>query len=133
MKLVYSDKKTGLTAQAEIPKDRESILMGKIIGDIIDGSIAGLDAYKLQITGLSDKTGAPSRKAIDGSRKSFSLLGGGVGIRNAKKGYRARRLVRGNAISADTEQVNAVITEYGTKPAADIFPKKEKAEKTEKK
>ncbi len=126
MKIVYSDKKSGRTFQAEVPKEREGLLIGRKIGETLDGSVIGLDGYALQVTGLVDNTGAPSRSEIDGGRKMHVLIGGGVGIRHAKHGFRARRLVRGNAITLDTSQINTVITAYGAKPVEEIFPKKEK-------
>ena len=124
VKIVFSDKKSGRTAQLEVAKESEGMLMGKKIGEVIDGSIVGLDGFKLQITGLSDKIGSPSRKEIDGSRKAYALLGGGPGIAGMKKGMRKRKLVRGNTISADTSQVNTSITEYGSKNLDELFPKK---------
>ncbi len=125
MKIVYSDRKTGKTAQAEVQPEKESLLIGNGIGDTIDGSVIGLDAYKLQITGLSDKSGTPSRKEIEGSRKTYAFL---LSKKGAKKGIRVRRLVRGRVISQDTEQINTVIVEYGTKPVEEIFKPKEKKE-----
>jgi small subunit ribosomal protein S6e len=129
MKMVCSDKKSGKSAQFDVDKDRSPSLIGKKMGDSLDGSIIGLDGFELHITGLSDKTGAPSRKEIEGSIKARPLLSAGTGIRHAKKGHRARKLIRGNTISADTEQVNAVITKYGQKPLEEIFKAREKAEK----
>ncbi len=129
MKLVYSDKKTGKTAQREIGKDSEAMLMGKKIGEIIEGGPFGLEGCRFQITGLSDKMGSPSRKEVEGSRKVYILLSKGPGIIGAKKGKRERKLVRGNTISVDTEQVSAVITERGSKGEEELFPKK--AEKKE--
>ncbi len=128
MQIVYSDRKSGKTAQSEIPKDREHVALGKKIGESVDGAVVGMEGYKLKITGLSDNTGAPSRNEIEGTRKARPLLGYGVGMRNKGKGYRARRLVRGNTVSADTAQINTVIEEYGTAPAESLFKKKEKAE-----
>jgi small subunit ribosomal protein S6e len=128
MKLVYSDRKSGKTSEVDVPKDRETTVIGKAMGDVIDGSLGGLDGYKLQITGLSDAAGAPSRPEIEGTRKARPLIGSGPGIRHPKKGYRTRRLVRGSTISADTVQINTVITEYGSKPAEEIFRPKEKKE-----
>ncbi len=124
MKIVFSDKKNGRTAQLEVAKDREPMLIGKKIGEMIEGAVVGLDGFKLQITGLSDSMGAPSRKEIEGSRKAYALLSHGPGIIGAKKGMRVRKLVRGNVVSADTSQINTVITEYGTKSAEELFPKK---------
>jgi small subunit ribosomal protein S6e len=108
------------------------MLIGKKMGDVVEGALVGLDGYTLRITGLSDKTGAPSRKEIEFSRKAFVLLSGGPGIRNSKGGRRIRRLIRGNTISVDTEQINTVIEQYGAKGADEIFPKKApKEEKSE--
>jgi small subunit ribosomal protein S6e len=128
MKVVYSDKKSGKTAQAEVAKESESMLVGRKIGEQIDGSVVKLDGFKLQITGLSDNTGAPSRREVEGTRKAWPLLSGGPGVRGAKAGYRARRLIRGNTISADTVQVNTVIAEYGAMGLDQVFKPKEKKE-----
>ncbi|MGI0141168.1 MAG: 30S ribosomal protein S6e [Candidatus Micrarchaeales archaeon] len=129
MKIVYSDKKTGKTGQLEVVKEREAMLLGKKIGETIDGFPADLEGFKLQITGLSDKSGTPSRKEVEGTRKARLLINGGAGLRHAKHGFRARRLIRGNQVSADTEQINTVIVEYGAKPLDQIFkPKEKKAE-----
>lgn len=126
MKLVYSDRKSGKTAQEDIAKDSEGAVMGKKIGDVIDGFVVNLAGFKLQITGMSDASGAPSRKEIEGTIKARPLLSEGTGIRNAKHGYRSRRLIRGNTISADTVQINTVIAEYGQKSAEELFKPKEK-------
>lgn len=128
MKLVYSDTKTGKTSELEVPKGSESMLIGKMMGEIVEGSIVGLDGFKLQITGLSDSAGSPSRIEIEGPRKAKPLLSTGPGVRHPKKGFRTRRSVRGNQISADTSQVNTVIKEYGTKPLEEIFKPKAKKE-----
>ncbi len=123
MKIVYSDRKTGRTAQADVPKDKETMLLGNAIGDIIDGSIIGLEAYKLQITGLTDKAGTPSRKDLEGTRKAYAYV---LDKKAGKKGLRRRKLVRGKVIAQDTEQINTVIVQYGTKPVEELFkPKKE--------
>lgn len=125
MKIVFSDKKTGKTAQAEIPKGSEGLLMGRKMNEVVDGSVAGLDGYKLLITGLSDSAGSPSRPEIDGTRKAKVLVANGPGMAKPKKGFRSRRSVRGSVISTDTAQVNTVITEYGSRPVEEIFKPKE--------
>ncbi len=130
MQIVYSDKKSGKTAQAGVAKENEAVLIGKKIGDIIEGSVVALDGFKLKITGLSDNTGAPSRKEIEGTRKAKPLIGYGVGMKIAKHGYRGRRLVRGNTVSADTSQINTIIEEYGQKAAEELFKPKEKKEES---
>lgn len=126
MKLVFSDPKTGKTAQVEVPKDREGMLMGKMIGEEIEGTAGGLDGYKLKITGLSDSAGAPSRSEMEGTRKAKPLLSSGAGVKHPKKGFRTRRMVRGNTVSNDTSQVNTIITAYGSKPVEELFKPKEK-------
>jgi len=128
MKLVFSDKKTGKTAQVDVPKEREGMLIGRKMGEVVDGTAGGLDGFKLQITGMSDTAGSPSRPEIEGTRKAKPLIGSGPGARHPKKGERARRSVRGNTISTDTAQVNTVITEYGAKPVTELFKPAEKKE-----
>ncbi|MDE1762301.1 MAG: 30S ribosomal protein S6e [Candidatus Micrarchaeota archaeon] len=126
MKIVFSDRKTGKTAQLEVAKDKEAMLLGKKIGEQIDGFPISLDGFKFQITGMSDKSGTPSRSEIEGTRKAKLLLSSGAGLRYSKHGYRARRLVRGSQISVDTEQINTFIVEYGAKPLEELFKPKEK-------
>ncbi len=128
MKVVYSDRKSGKTAEAEVPKEKEAFLIGKKIGEDIEGSVINLDGFTLSITGLSDAMGSPSRSEIEGTRKARPLLGSGPGIRNTKKGNRERKLVRGNTVSSETAQVNTIIKTYGSKPAEELFKKKEKEE-----
>ena len=124
MKVVVSDKKSGRTAQFELAKESEAALIGKKIGEMMEGAAVNLEGYKLQITGLSDNTGSPSRREVEGSRKAYVLLNSGAGIKHMKKGKRLRKLVRGNTVSTDTGQVNTVITEYGSKGVEELFPKK---------
>ncbi len=53
------------------------------------------------------------------------------------KGQKKRSTVRGSMIANDTELVNTVIVEYGSKPVAELFPenpeKKSKKEEKEEK
>jgi small subunit ribosomal protein S6e len=112
----------------ELEKEKEYSVMGKKIGDIFDGAALGLDGFKLKITGLSDKTGAPSRKEVEGTAKTWPLIRSGPGVRHAKKGFRGRRLIRGNMIGPDTGQVNSTIEEYGSIPLDQVFKPKEKKE-----
>ncbi len=128
MKIVYSDKKSGKTAQQEVPKEKENMLIGLKIGDTVDGFIVGLEGMKFQITGLSDNTGAPSRKEIEGTLKSRPLLSRGPGIKKVKKGYRVKRLIRGNTIGNETSQINTLILEMGSKSVEELFKPKEKKE-----
>ena len=126
MKIVYSDPKTGKTAQMVVEGDRAAVLLNARINETIDGSAIGLEGYKLKITGGSDKSGFPLTKGIGGAIKTSVLKRVARSGRN--NGIHKRFTVRGSTISTDTEQVNAVIVEYGSKPASELFPEKKKAE-----
>ncbi len=92
-----------------------SKLLGLKIGDIVDGSIVGLDNVKLKITGGSDATGIPMRPDVPGPVKKRVLLSGPPGFHPRLKGERRRKMVRGNVISDGTVkrdkmvQINTVI------------------------
>ena len=130
MKLIYSDPKTGLSASMELDDDRKAALLNRKIGDEIDASIFGLTGYKVRITGGSDSSGFPLEPSMQGQLKRKTL-------RERKKKSTGERVlkrvtVRGNMISSDTSQVSVAITEYGSKPVEEIFPKKEKNEEASK-
>lgn len=123
LKIVYSDQKSGRSAQLEIDDERKALFLNRSIGDVIDGSAIGLTGYKLKITGGSSTSGFPMKKGIQGT--------GNIGILALKsrtgkhKGEHVRRTVVGSIISENTAQVNLVITEYGDKPIDEILPKEE--------
>jgi len=125
MIIVYSDPKTGKTNQVKIDEEKAKMLIGKKIGDTIDGTIIGAPGYKLLITGGTDNSGLPLRKDVEGVKKVKVLI-------KKKKGIRVRKTVRGNTISNDTVQVNTKIIEYGELPVEELFKKKEE-KKEEKK
>ncbi len=114
-KAVISNPKDGIAKSIEIDEPYSLNLIGKKIGDVIDGSLIGVEYKKLKITGGSDKSGFPMRPDIPGGRKVYILTGKGVGLKTikgkTKKGYRKRILVRGNTITRDIYQVNMVIIE----------------------
>ncbi|MCL5099752.1 MAG: 30S ribosomal protein S6e [Candidatus Marsarchaeota archaeon] len=122
--MVYSDKKTGRSAQAEITDEMKPLLLNRRIGDVVDGAVIGLSGYKLQITGGSDKSGFPMDASLQGSGKRSMLSQAKRSGRD--KGVRTRRTVAGSMVSENTEQVNAVIVEYGAKSIDEVLPKKEK-------
>ncbi len=114
-KLNISIPSEGKAFSVEIDEPKSLALIGKKIGDVIDGSVLGLEYKKLRITGGSDKSGFPMRPDIPGGRKVYILTGRGIGLRTikgkTKKGYRRRILVRGNTITPDIYQVNMVVVE----------------------
>jgi len=131
MKLVISDPKERKAYQVEVDP-RSSALVGRKIGDVVDGGMAGLAGYKLQITGGSDQQGFPMRRDVEGSARKKIVLAFGPGFHPRMEGQRKRKSIRGNAISLDIAQVNAKIVEYGKEPAAKLLGKEAKAEAHEK-
>lgn len=130
MRLLYSDTKTGLTASMELDEDKGAMLLNRKIGDEIEGSTFGMTGYKLRITGGSDTSGFPLDRSIAQQGKIRVMR-----VQYRKKREPARRMmtVRGNLIGQDTRQVSAIITEYGSKPVGELFPKREANANEEKK
>ncbi len=124
MKIVYSDQKSGRTAQAELSSDMAAVVLNKRIGEEIDGAVIGLSGYTLKITGGSDKSGFPMHNSVQGTAKHSIMKKESDSGKN--KGKYRRKTVTGSMISEEIEQVNAVITKYGDKPIDEVFPKKEK-------
>ncbi len=135
MKLVVSDAKTGKGYQREVEASKEAQLLGKKIGDAIDGGIIGLEGYSLQITGGTDKAGFPMTKRLPGIKRTKLLLKPGeTGIRHLRKGLAVKKQVRGSTVTADVQQLNAKVTAYGAKPLEEQgFVATPKAEKDAKK
>jgi len=87
-------------------KDNEAnSLLGLQIGKEADAVVIGL-AGKMKITGGSDKSGVPMRSDLHGSARKYVLLSKGVGLQDAEKGQRVRKLIRGNIISEEIYQIN---------------------------
>ncbi len=106
-KLVVGDKK-GKVVSYEVKDDKAKPLLGLRIGDVFDATLIGLPG-KIKITGGSDRSGIPMRPDVHGAVKKYVLLTKGTGLRNVRKGERKRKLVRGNVISEDIYQINAVL------------------------
>lgn len=98
-------------------------LVGKSIGEEVDGKLLGLGNVKLKITGGTDKDGVPMRFDIQGAARKRAILSGGVGYKPTADGERVRKLVRGRQVSEETLQVNSVIVS-GTASVPDV-PKEE--------
>ena len=78
----------------------------------MEGSLLGLPYKQLQITGGSDQSGFPIRYDVHGGVKKRVFLTRGVGLKKIKsKGFRKRKVVRGNTITRDIYQINLVISE----------------------
>ena len=105
-KLVVSDPRTGKSEAQEVKDAGAQQLVGRKIGDVIDGASIGLTG-KIMITGGSDKAGFPMRGDTLGGGKNYVLLTRGVGYRTREKGTKKRKLVRGNTVTEETYQLNA--------------------------
>ncbi|MDG7010621.1 MAG: 30S ribosomal protein S6e [Nitrososphaerota archaeon] len=105
-KLVVSDPKTGKSEASEVKDASAQLLVGRRVGEVIDGASVGL-AGKIMITGGSDKAGFPMRGDTMGGGKNYVLMTRGVGYKTAERGIKKRKLVRGNTITEETYQVNA--------------------------
>lgn len=110
-KVVVSDPETGKSRFVEVEESRAVPLIGRRIGETIDGSALGLSGHKVLITGGCDNAGFPMRPDVHGGVKSKVLLGGGVGYNAAEKGMRRRKTIRGNVITEDVAQINVKIVE----------------------
>jgi small subunit ribosomal protein S6e len=106
-KVVLSDPKTAKSEVHELKDADAQMLVGRHIGETIDGAPLGVEG-KVKITGGSDKAGFPMRGDVLGSGKNYVLMSGGVGFNSKSEGVKKRRLVRGSTISEEIYQVNCV-------------------------
>jgi len=127
MRIVISEA-SGKSYQAELPKDKESAIVGKKIGDELEGNLVGAAGYVLELTGGSDDSGFPMREEVHGSAKKPILTSKGIGFNAKESGERRRRYVRGNTYSADIVQVNMKVKTAGPTSLEELFPKAEKTE-----
>lgn len=98
---------------------------GKEIGGTFSGEVLGLNGYKLEITGGSDKSGFPMRGSIEGSERERVMIEDGSGIRTQKDGVRKRKSVRGKRVSEEIEQLNAKVVEEGSKSVEELLEDEE--------
>jgi small subunit ribosomal protein S6e len=110
-KIILSDLEAKTTKTVELEGTRAIPLIGRKIGEIIDGSIVGLPGHKVQITGGSDKDGFPMRPNVHGGVRRRVVLSGGVGFNPKGRGERRRKTVRGNVITDEIVQINMKVIE----------------------
>lgn len=132
-KLNISDKK-GRTITKEVKEKEASPFLGLQVGTELDAALVG-EAGKLQITGGSDKSGVPLRADIHGGARKYILLSKGVGLRNAERGQRIRKIIRGNTITEEVYQINCLLDgelKIEEKEKAEVQEKKRDTEKKKK-
>ena len=132
-KVVLSNPKDkdGKTYKRMVKGNQALSLIGKKIGDEVDGIFLGMPGYKLLLTGGSDKDGFPMRRDVPGARRTKVLLTKGLGFKPKDRGVRKRKSVRGNTISPDIVQLNMKIKSGGGRPLAELL--KEGEQEPEKK
>ncbi len=132
--LIVSDPSTGKSQKVELEDARMTPLVGKKIGDVVDGAVANMAGYKLKITGGTDKDGIPMRPDIHGSAKSHKILSGGVGFHPKSEGERRRKVIRGNTVSSESKFLNlSIVGQPKSKATEGAETSAEKAEKPAKK
>lgn len=119
-KLVISDPETGKAIQYELDDAKTNAIVGRKVGDIVEGDVLGLPGYKLKITGGSDRSGFPMRPDVHGSGKKRILIRGKPGFRPKRKGVAKRKTVRGNELDLEISQVNMRIEEKGSTPIEEL-------------
>jgi small subunit ribosomal protein S6e len=126
-KIILSDPETGRSYKIDATGPTAAALIGKRIGEEIDGNVLGFAGYTIKITGATDKTGIPSRRDLPGPSRRRLLLSKSVGFHPVMDGERRRKSVRGNEISVDIVQINAAVKQSGAKPLAEYFSQPEAA------
>jgi len=127
-KIIVSDPETGTSRVVELEETRAVPLIGRRIGEVIDGSVVDLPGHKAQIIGGSDKDGFPMRRNVHGGVRRRVILSGGVGFNPQNEGERRRKTVRGNVITDEIVQLNMKIVEKPKQPK-ESKKTKEKREK----
>ncbi len=131
-KFVISEPETRRSYQLEVDQNKAINLVGKKIGEDLNGEAIGLSGYTLKITGGTDKDGFPMHPSIKGSVKKKILLAGPPAFHPKIKGQRKRKMVRGDTISQDIVQINIKVVKKGEKPLDQLVPMKPKEKKEEK-
>tara|TARA_Y100000310_G_C20128659_1_gene554814 strand:- start:64 stop:459 length:396 start_codon:yes stop_codon:yes gene_type:complete len=127
-KFVINDVKSGKTFQKAL--EDESVI-GKKIGEKLNGDFLGLEGYELEIRGGSDNAGFAMKKDINNSQRKKLLLSHGVAMRENRAGLKRRKTTCGNTISPKITQINLKITKYGSKALEELFAPKEEEAKAE--
>lgn len=132
-KAVINDVKTGKSYNVAVSGHHANSLIGKNIGEVIDGIFVGLPGYKLKITGGSDNTGVPMRGDMPGNKRRHLLMSDGFSYHETYPGERKKVAIRGATISPAIVQINMAVAEYGSKSIEETLNPKpaEGAEKKE--
>lgn len=120
-KCVVNEPSSAKSFSVAIKGHHANALVGKKIGDEIDGLYVKLPGYRLKITGGSDKEGFSMRGDLIGINRRRILATEGHGFHPERKGLRRRRSSRGNTVTLDIVQVNLKVIKAGPKPVPDML------------
>jgi len=130
-KIIVSDPEDSKSKVVELEGSRAVPLVGRRLGETIDGSAVGMPGRKLLITGGSDKDGFPMRPNIHGGVRISVVVSESVGFHPKREGERQRKTLRGNVITEDIVQVNMKVVEKPKKAEKAEKPKRAKKVKAE--
>ena len=127
-KINISDK--GKTHKLETESE---VLVGKSIGDKFKGEeiSSDLEGYELEITGISDSSGHPGFKGLEGTAYHRRLLKYGPGMHDRRKGIRLKKFHRGEEISLKITQINSKVIKEGKTKFDELLAPKTEAESTD--
>ncbi|UCF50289.1 MAG: 30S ribosomal protein S6e [Thermoplasmatales archaeon] len=133
-KVVVNDTKKGKAHNVSVSGHHANSLIGKKIGDEVDGIFVSLPGYKLIITGGTDKDGFAMRYDLPGMGRRRLLISEGKGFKAREEGMRKKKSVRGNTINQDVVQINMKVVKYSSRPIENLIKTEEKSdEKAEEK
>jgi small subunit ribosomal protein S6e len=131
-KVVVNDTKNGKSHQVQVSGHHANSLIGKKIGDEVDGIFISLPGYKLQITGGTDKDGFAMKSDLPGMGRRKLLLSNGKSFHAIEGGMRKKKSIRGNTVNQDIVQINMKVTKHSSRPIDQLLKTQEKTEeKTE--
>ena len=127
-KVVVNDTKNGKSHQVQVSGHHANSLIGKKIGDEVDGIFISLPGYKLQITGGTDKDGFAMRTDLPGMVRRRLLLSDGKGFHAKENGMRKKKSIKGNTINQEIVQINMKVTKHSSRPIEKLLNAQEKKE-----
>jgi small subunit ribosomal protein S6e len=127
-KVVVNDTKKGKSHQVQVSGHHANSLIGKKIGDEVDGIFISLPGYKLQITGGTDKDGFSMRSDLPGMGRRRLLVSKSTGFNAKENGLRKKKSIRGNTVGQDLVQINMKVTKHGSRAIDQLIKPEGKTE-----
>jgi len=128
---VVANDKNGKSYQVQVTGHHANSLIGKKIGDEVDGIFISLPGYKLKITGGTDKDGFPLRSDLSGMGRRRLLVSTSTGFNAREHGMRRKKSIRGNTIGQDVVQINMKVIKKGSRAIDQLIKPAEKTEDKE--